>query len=48
VQFLSNTIIILTIAGLSFRFSYLLSRGLLSLMLHSMQRFKERVKMTSS
>jgi len=43
-QFLSNTIIILTIAALSFRFSFLLSRGLLSLMLHSMERLKSRVK----
>ena len=43
-QFLGNTIIILAIAALSFRFTYLLSRGLLSLMLNSMQRLKSRVK----
>ena len=47
-QFLSNTVMILAVTFLSFEFSFLLSRGLLSLMLHSMQRFKERVKMTSS
>jgi len=43
-QFLSNTVLILTIAFLSFEFSFLLSRGLLSLMLHSMQRLESRVK----
>ena len=43
-QFLSNTVTILTIAFLSFEFSFLLSRGLLSLMLHSMQRMESRVK----
>jgi hypothetical protein len=44
VQFLSNTIIILAIAALSFGFSFLLTRGLLSLMLRSVQRLKSRVK----
>jgi hypothetical protein len=43
-QFLSNTVMILTITFLSFEFSFLLSRGLLSLMLHSMQRLESRVK----
>ena len=43
-QFLSNTVMIVTIALLSFEFSFLLSRGLLSLMLHSMQRLEPRVK----
>ena len=43
-QFLSNTVMILTITFLSFEFSFLLSRGLLSLMLHSMQRSESRVK----
>ena len=43
-QFLGNTVMILTIAFLSFEFSFLLSRGLLSLMLHSMQRLESRVK----
>jgi hypothetical protein len=43
-QFLSNTAMILTIAFLSFEFSFFLSRGLLSLVLHSMQRFESRVK----
>lgn len=43
-QFVSNTVMILTIAFLSFEFSFLLSRGLLSLMLHSMQRLESRVK----
>lgn len=43
-QFLGNTVMILTIAFLSFEFSLLLSRGLLSLMLHSMQRLESRVK----
>ena len=43
-QLLSNTVMILTIAFLSFEFSFLLSRGLLSLVLHSMQRFESRVK----
>ena len=43
-QFFGNTVLILTIAFLSFEFSFLLSRGLLSLMLHSMQRLESRVK----
>jgi hypothetical protein len=43
-QFLGNTFMILSIAFLSFEFSFLLSRGLLSLMLHSMQRLESRVK----
>jgi len=43
-QLLSNTAMILTVAFLSFEFSFLLSRGLLSLMLHSMQRLESRVK----
>jgi hypothetical protein len=43
-EILSNTVMILTVAFLSFEFSFLLSRGLLSLMLHSMQRMESRVK----
>ena len=43
-EILGNTVMILTVAFLSFEFSFLLSRGLLSLMLHSMQRLKEREK----
>ena len=43
-QFLSNTVMIVTIALLSFEFSFLLSRGLLSLVLHSLQRLESRVK----
>ena len=43
-EILSNTAMILTVALLSFEFSFLLSRGLLSLMLHSMQRMESRVK----
>lgn len=43
-QFLGNTVLILTIAFLSFEFSFLLIRGLLSLMLHFMQRLELRVK----
>ena len=43
-QALGNTIMILTVAFLSFEFSFLLSRGLLSLMLHSMQRLESRLK----
>jgi hypothetical protein len=43
-RFLSNTVMILTIAFLSFEFSFLLSRGLLSLVLHSMQRLESRVR----
>jgi hypothetical protein len=43
-QVLGNAILILTVAFLSFEFSFLLSRGLLSLMLHSMQRLESRLK----
>ena len=43
-QVLGNTVLILTVAFLSFEFSFLLSRGVLSLMLHSMQRLESRLK----
>ena len=42
-QVLGNTILILTIAFLSFEFSFLLSTGDVSLIIHSMQRIEKRV-----
>ena len=42
--FVSNVVMILAVAFLSFEFSLLLSRGLLLLVLHSMQRMESRVK----
>ncbi|MCI0625108.1 MAG: hypothetical protein L0387_26270 [Acidobacteria bacterium] len=43
-QLFTNIAAILIVALLSFEFSLWLSRGLLSLMLHSMQRLESRAK----
>ena len=43
-QFLINTMAVLTVMLVSFQFSLVLSRGLLSLMLRSMHRWESRIR----